>query len=181
MDVDLLTVRITALLEKEQLFKEREVGDVMALADQFPQLYDDEPLKRAIEVFSKILFEHTEIDGFIYRDPIILVFDRQNHFRGLIAMRNLLKVMPPLPLRYSTYATHLTGMFLGQCMLLDNKRVEEVLDESYAIDINAPLMEAVRLILFSDRSALPVFKNSQLSGVIREQELIAEICRIAII
>jgi CBS domain-containing protein len=58
--------------------------------------------------------------------------------------------------------------------------VEAVLDEPLAIDIDAPLMEAVHAMLTSNRPALPVTREGDLVGVVRDRDLTSEICRIVI-
>ncbi len=95
-------------------------------------------------------------------------------------MSDLLRIFP---LRASPYAFYLTGMFLAQCMLLDTLLVKDLVNAENGrekLDWDSPLMEALHRFVDTHRSALSVFKNGELVGVLTQLDITREICRIVL-
>jgi ActR/RegA family two-component response regulator len=178
VDADKLAERLRALLkDRIQLF-EHGIADVMAPVERFPRAYADEPLKSAAVLLAEAFAKNGGTD-----EPCLLVYDRREHFLGVAEVRDLLRILPPAPLRTSPYASYLTGMFLAQAMLIETLKVEELLDpdaEQRALDIRAPLMEAAHHLAAGGRAALAITEDGEPRGVLTARRLAREVCRIVL-
>ncbi len=173
-----LTDRIGTLLRRQVVLRERETREVLTPPGRFGKVFADEPLSRVIEIMSgREGRDEGEGDGESQGEPV-LVYDRDDRFLGLLTFRDIAKMLSPFPERYADYASYLTGMFLGQCLMLEKRSAEDALGDDSPVEVEAPLMQAAYLLLHSGRGALPVFRRGALAGVIREQDVMGEIHRI---
>ena len=181
VDMDDLAGRIVSLLHVEGDLKERTVSDVMRSPSVFPHHTENDPVIDVISYF--IDPDRGASTAKPRRIPIVLVFDRANRFKGIVEMQDVLRVLLPAALRDSPYASYLTGMLLGQCMLVDTLSIADLIDPRFDlsnIPMEAPLMEAVHCLIDTGRRALPVLKNGELTGIVTERCLIEEVGRIVL-
>jgi len=61
--------------------------------------------------------------------------------------------------------------------MIGKRNILELMGENVSVDINAPLMEAVHMMVKHNIVTLPVMKAGELVGVIREKDIILEIAK----
>lgn len=181
--MELLAERIRKLLQggNGAPLREKTIGELMVPVSSYKRLYEDQTLEEAIEALFDSLFLNV-----LGRDEekghrSILVFDRSERFVGVVRLEDVLNAAIPPFLRRSPYASYFTGMFLAQCKVTGKIRVSELAMEMEAekptVDVNAPLMEAVHLMASRHVVNLPVVKDGELVGVLRDKDLLIEIAR----
>lgn len=179
IDVDQLAARIRALLVhgQDRPLRERTIRELMWSLDQYPKLYDDQPVTEALrvlrEAFSRPVTEGAE-PGQVRS---ALVFDRQDQFIGLIRFTDLLKLVLVPFLEDSPYTTYFTGMFLAQTKVIGKHSLHDLITEPVAVSVNDPLMKAVHLMVQHHLINLPVMDGGRPVGILRERDLILEIAR----
>ena len=180
VDMDLLGKRIHELLQQKvgEPLRERTVSDLMRSPDLYPKLYADQPVEAAMEILHKVFFRPHDPDSpEAQRIRSMLVYDRSETFEGLIRFSDLLKLVLPPFLGDSPYTTYFTGMFMAQCKVIGKRALMELMGGKVCVDEQAPLMEAVHLMVQHRLINLPVMKEGNLVGVLREKDLILEITK----
>jgi CheY-like chemotaxis protein len=159
--------------------RERTVHDLMVPVASYRRLYDDQLLPDAVEALHasmslEILGKATEKG---HRS--VLVYDREERFVGMIRVEDILDELLPPYLRDSPYASCFTGMFLAQSKLVGALRVGDLVggagSEVVTVTGDAPLMEAVHLMVSIHAVSLPVVQDGKLIGVIRDKDLLLEL------
>lgn len=179
VDMDLLEVRIRKFLAegKREILRERTIAELMVSPSIYPKLYIDQPVAEAVEKLQKAFLPEGSDE---IKPPQIrsaLVFDRDEKFLGLIRFPDLLKLVMPSYLAESPYISFFTGMFLAQCKMIGQRAMEDLIGENITVEINAPLMEAIYLMVRNHIVTLPVLKQGDLVGVLREKDIILEIAK----
>ncbi len=179
VDVDQLGRRIRSLLERgaEKPLRERTIAELMAPPSSYPRLYVDQPVAAALETLRKAFFQPVSEEAPTGQVRSALVYDRDEKLLGLISFVDLLKLVLPSFLEDSPYATFFTGMFLAQSKVIGKRNIRELMGEQVFVEVNAPLMEAVHLMVNHHLITLPVMKQGELVGILRERDIIVEIAR----
>ncbi len=179
VDVDQLGRRIRSLLERgaEKPLRERTIAELMAPPSSYPRLYVDQPVAVALETLRKAFFQPVSEEAPTGQVRSALVYDRDEKLLGLIRFVDLLKLVLPSFLEDSPYATFFTGMFLAQSKVIGKRNIRELMGEQVFVEVNAPLMEAVHLMVNHHLITLPVMKQGELVGILRERDIIVEIAR----
>lgn len=180
VDIDKLSERVSSLLKRSirPALRERTVAELMKPPTLYPRLYVDEPVTKALESLKGAFFRHgtDEKPSGIIRSA--LVFDRKDEFLGLVRFPDLLTLVMPLFLK-EPYTTFFTGMFLAQCKLIGNRDIRNLMGKQVFLDVHAPLMEAVHLMIEYHLINLPVMMDGELVGILRERDIIFEIANCA--
>lgn len=172
-EVEQLAQRLTNLLtKKKQPLTEKSIAQLMKPATAYKKVYSDQSVQVAVsalwESFAKEGPESEKLRS-------ILVYERQGHFIGMVRFHDMLKLVLPHFLKDSPYASFFTGMFLAQCKLIGKREIIELIEDTTSVDVNAPLIEAVHLMVTHHLVNLPVMKDGTLVGVLRERDIIKEI------
>jgi DNA-binding response OmpR family regulator len=180
VDIDQLAERIRILLERgsEEILRERTIASLMAPPAQYPRLFIDDPVTLALETLKRGFFQPLQEDGRAGQVRSALVFSRKGEFLGIIRFTDLLKLVLPPFLWDSPYTTFFSGMFLAQCKVIGKRSLREIMGERIQVNVNAPLMEAMHLMVRHHLINLPVMERGELAGVLRERDIILEIASV---
>lgn len=178
VDVDQLGVRIRALLEKgiERPLYEPTIAELMVSPSIYPRAYVDQLVVETLDALRKEFYPVSQGDQ-SGQVRSVRVYDREERFLGMIRVVDLMRLVLPPFLEVSPYTTFFTGMFLAQCKVVGNRDLRELIGEQVFVDVNAPLMEAVHLMVKLHVVNLPVMKEGDLVGILRGREVILEIAR----
>ena len=110
----------------------------------------------------------------------VLVYDRQDNFIGCFRPNDILELAIPSALKDSPYSSYLTGMFVAQCKIVGNQPVRCFLNNQSSINIEAPLMTAVHLMVSEKLINLPVLQEGRLVGLLRDKDLLLEISNLVV-
>ena len=108
-----------------------------------------------------------------------LVYDRQERFLGMVRFSDLLRLVIPPFLSDSPYASYFTGMFLAQAKVFATQDISSLVKKQVAVDVKAPIMEAIHLLVENKLINIPVTENGELVGILRGRDLIIESARLA--
>jgi len=177
VDIDLLDARIRRFLDagKEDILRERTITDLMVSPGIYPRLYVDQPVRDVVDKLRQAYFPEKYGEPQTPQVRSALVYDRREAFLGIVRFPSLLRVVLPPYLRNSPYTSYFTGMFLAQCKMVGQISLSELLEDLVYVDVKAPLMQAVHLMLQHHLITLPVMKKSQLVGILRERDIVLEI------
>lgn len=180
VEIDHLANRIRVLLEKgaEPRLTEPTIAELMAPPSLYPRVYVDEPLRsvlRAIyDAYTKPVPEGSEYG----QVRTALVFDRQELFLGMVRFSDLLRLIIPSFLSDSPYATYFTGMFLAQAKVLGSQDISSLIKKQVTVDVAAPIMEAIHLLVEHKLINIPVLKGGTLVGILRGRDIIIASARL---
>lgn len=177
VDIELLEARIRKFIEHEisRPLRESAITELMVSPALYPKLYLDQPVIDAVEKLITAFFPEGSDNVHTPTIRSVLVYDRDESFIGLIRFPNLLKLVLPPFLGESPYSSYFTGMFLAQCKMVGQRSINEIMSKRITIDINAPLMQAVHLMIEHQVINLPVMKAGELVGILREKDIILDI------
>lgn len=179
VDIDQLGERIKTLLEegKDKPLREPTIGELMASPALYPRVYVDEKMSSVLKTIRSAYLKMVPEGYLPGQVRSALVYDRNEKFVGIVRFSDLLKLILPSFLSDSPYSTFFTGMFLAQCKVAGNRTISELLSKHVFIDVNAPLMEAVHLLVEHKLINLPVLKDGNLVGILRGRDIILETAR----
>lgn len=180
VDVDRLAARILQLVATErapQPLAERTIADLMVSADVYPRLYGDQSVAEAFDQITGLFFDDSGSDARGHGLHSALVFDRHENLLGMLRFNNLLRLVLPDFLEGSPYVTFFTGGFLAQCKVIGNRPFTEIMDELVTVELDAPLLRAVHLMVTHHQISLPVIDRGLLVGVLRDRAVVVEIAR----
>jgi len=178
-DIDHLGSRIRSLVANGSAApREKTIADLMVPAAAYQRVHEDESIQQVIKVLTKSLFR--PMAGKLTRQGhrSVLVYSREDTFLGCIRLNDVLDLLIP-PSRKETYAPFEPGMFLARCKLLGTITAGEILGEQRFVDIEAPLMEAVQLMVVDSLINIPVLRQGELVGILTDRNLLLEICNLA--
>ncbi len=178
-DIDQLGNRIRNLVATGQAApREKSIADLMVPASAYQRVYEDESVQRVIGVLTHSLF-HTAPGKLTERGRrTVLVYSRENGFLGCIRLNDILDLLIP-PSWKEAFVPFEPGMFLARCKLLGNITAGEILGEQRFVDVEAPLIEAVQLMVVDSLINIPVLKEGDLVGILTDRNLLLEICNLA--
>ncbi len=176
VDAEQLSSRIRSLLKyrTKAPLRERSIAELMKPPSLYPKLYIDEPLTKLLEVLRTAFFQPSSDGELVGHVRSVLVYDHSENFLGLIRFPDLLKLVMP-PFLNEPYTTFFTGMFLAQCKLIVKRHVNNLMGKHIWVDVQAPIMKAVHLMIEHHLINLPVLMGDELVGVLRERDIILEI------
>lgn len=180
VDIELLCEKIMKILERgaEKPLRECTVKELMVSPSRYPRLNIDQPMEKVLEAMKEAFFKPWKEGAEPGQIRSALVYDEKDNFLGIIRFADLLKLVLPAFLGDSPYTTFFTGMFLAQCKVIGNRDISELMGQLIYIDIDAPLMEAINLMVHNHLVNLPVMSSGKLVGIIRERDIIMEIARV---
>jgi len=178
VDLKKLGERIRRLLAQERgaPLRERTIAELMVPAEGFVRVYTDQTTQQVVEALRKS-GQGIRSDGSDPRRGTLLVYDRRENFAGLIRLRDVVWMMVPAFLQQSPYSSYFTGMFLAQTKVVGSHLVESLIRQRPEIEVDAPLMEAVHAMAAYRVGTIPIVQNGRLVGVLRAEELFAELAR----
>ena len=178
-DIDHLGNRLRSLVATGQSApREKGIADLMVPASAYQRAYEDESVQHVIEVLTQSLF-HTAPGKVTERGRrTVLVYSRGGNFLGCIRLNDILDLLIP-PSWKEAFVPFEPGMFLARCKLIGNVTAGEMLGEQRFVDVEAPLMEAVQLMVVDSLINIPVLKEGNLVGILTDRNLLLEICHLA--
>ncbi len=158
--------------------RERSLTDLMAPPSAFQSVYEDEPVQRVVQVLTESLLR--AVPGKLTKKGhrSVLVYSRDETFLGCVRLSDVLDLLIPPP-RKETFAPFEPGMFVQRCKLLGTVTAGEILGEQRFVDIDAPLIEAVQLMVVDSLINLPVLEEGNLVGILTDRNLLVEISNLA--
>ncbi len=184
VDIDYLAHNIHNLLNVKYAkpLNEKTVADLMVNVNSYRKVYIDQRLSDALKelrdsinapVFGKV----TEIG---HRS--ILIADRGERIVGLLRMVDVLGMAAPEWMFDDSYRSFYTGMFLAQCKVIGERPVGDYIDVEDLITIHehTPLIEAAVLMAENRLINLPVARDGQIVGILRDKDLFQEILHIVL-
>ncbi len=178
IDMDYLGSRIRDLLERgaeHEPLRERTISELMVSPSLYPRLSADESVADAVRALREAFYESIPEGSGPGEVRSALIYGKDDRFLGIIRFHDLLRPLLPPYVGDSPYATFFTGMFLAQCKVLGNRTIEELVSEQVTVDVEAPLMEAVHLLVEHHLINLPVMRDNELVGVLRGRDIILEV------
>jgi DNA-binding response OmpR family regulator len=177
VEIAFLAARIRALLArgKQATLKERTIADLMVPASAYQRVQATQSVREVIGVLRDELFKGDVGKVIEQGRRTVLVFDAAGGFLGPLRLNDILALMLPSFLRDSDYASYFTGMFLAQSKVVGKQLVGELVEPTPAVQLHAPLMEAVALMVRERLINLPVFSEGKLVGMLRDKDLLLEV------
>jgi len=178
VDMDQLGGRIRDLLEQgieHEPLRERTISELMVSPSLYPRLSADKSVVDAVKALREAFYKSVPKESGPGEVRSALVYGQDDKFLGIIRFHNLLRPLLPPYIGDSPYATFFTGMFLAQCKVLGNRTIEELVSEQITVDVEAPIMEAVHLMVEHHLINLPVMRDDELVGVLRGRDIILEV------
>jgi CheY-like chemotaxis protein len=180
VDVAHLAARIRSLLNRRRRgpLKERSIGELMVPASAYRRVHSDQPVREVIGLMRDELFRGEVGKVTEQGRRTVLVYDRNERFVGCLRLTEILELALPSFLRDTPYASFFTGMFVAQCKIVGKQPVGELTSPAPRVEIDAPLMEALHLMVSERVINLPVFRNGELVGILRDKDLLLEIANL---
>lgn len=178
-DIDRLANRLRALMSGGAAApREATIAELMIPPFAYRRVFDDEPVLHVIEVVTQSNFRTTSGKLTERARRSVLVYDRTSKFLGCIRLKDVLDLLVP---RRDTRACDVfePGMFLARCKLLGGITAGELLGEQTFVDVEAPLIEAVQLMVVNSLINIPVLSAGQLVGILTDRNLLLEMCHLA--
>lgn len=171
VDIDLLVEHLNDCVRNvaKQPLRERSLVELMRPVSMYPKLLCNQPIEDALYVVRNWCFPD-ENDPDHVRSA--LVYEPNGDFIGMLRFHDLLSLVLPEYLRESTHPSFYAGMVLAQCKLIDHMRVLALMSKQVYVRQNAPLMEAVHLMVKHHVVNLPVMDGKRLAGVLRERDVV---------
>ncbi|MEW5923841.1 MAG: response regulator [Candidatus Zixiibacteriota bacterium] len=181
IDIDQLAERIHKLLEKgeEQSLKEPTIAELMAPPSLYPKVYIDDPLTTVLKAIHEAYTKPVPETSRFGQVRSALVFDRNENFLGIVRFSTLLSLLVPSFLSDSPYASFFTGMYLAQTKVFGRLTISGLIKDRVFVDIDAPIMEAIHLLVEHKLINIAVLKDNELVGILRSRDIIVETARLA--
>ncbi len=173
--------------------KARWVGEIMIPLDEYPHIPDQFTLGQAIMEMERA---HIEVSGRRSLPRLLLVFDKNNQFVGIIRRRDLLRGLEPKFLRAEPMTDggrlfdvevdpHLLDFTPDSIIEGMQRRAMRparsvMITDVVTIDFDDHIMKAIYKIVRHDVTCLPVIKDNQVVGVVRTVELFREVARMVL-
>lgn len=178
VDVAQLAAQIRHLLTSEngsEPLRERTIAELMVPISSYGKVYADQPLRDVVSALRDAFFQDVEGKVTEQGHRSVLVYDRAERFVGMLRVRDVIAAVIPPYLLSSPYSSYFTGMFLAQAKVMGNRGVGDLLDDSPSIDERCSLMEAVHEMTERRTINLPVTRDGELVGILRDKDLLLEI------
>jgi len=181
VDIEQLAARIRKLMEKgaEEPMREPTIEELMAPSSLYPKVYDDQPMASVLGVIYQSYTKAVPEKSPYGQVRSALVYDRNEKFLGIVRFSDLLKLMIPPFLADSPYASFFTGMYLAQSKVVGKLNISSLVKKQVSVDAEAPLLEAIHLLVEHKLINIPVLKDGKLIGVLRGRDIILATARLA--
>jgi len=179
VDIDYLEAKINRFFTQDSrdTLREPTIAELMVSPENYPRLYIDESIETAVSKMKSVFFPSDTGTSQPPKVRSAIVYDRKEKFLGLIRFQDMLKLVLPEYLEHSPHASFFTGMFLAQCKMLSHRTVRDLMQEPISIPSDAPLMEAVHMMVKYNLVTLPILSKGELTGILRERDIIFEIAK----
>ena len=161
---------------------ERKVKDLMIPLENYDSISSNKSVREAFELMDKT------------GHHAILVLDENNEPIGQLSYRDALIALEPkysagkwghswfTPEAFKNYPVfYYDGEFSGQCKAQLKKSVKEVMSSfPVSIDEDAPLSEAVHVMVAKNIGRMPVVSGGKFKGMIRLVEIFDEIKKVVL-
>ena len=157
--------------------REKRLEELVVPASSYRRVYADEPLRVWVQALRDAMFQEVVGDVSQRGHRSILVYERDETFVGMLRWTDVIRALIPDYLEDQAYLSSFTGMFLAQAKVLGKLSVSELVDDRPPLDVNVPLIEVVRVLI--DRAAinLPVARDGELVGIVRDKDIMLEVAR----
>lgn len=153
--------------------REKTIAELMVPISRYLRVYVSQSLREIVQVLADSMGRTTDA-GDDRGKRMLLVFDGRDNFIGMIRAEDIVRVMIPRFLLDSPYSSYFTGMFLAQSKVVGTLQIGEIVRGHSGVDIEAPLMEALHMMVSENLSHLPVTQKGQLVGILRPEDLFQE-------
>jgi DNA-binding response OmpR family regulator len=157
--------------------REKTIAELMVPASAYERVYDDEPVKRVIELLARSLFQATPGKLTERGRRTVLVYSRKEAFLGCIRVNDILDLLTPAPGKRSSLLPE-AGMFVARCKVFGSITAGELIGEQCFVDVSAPLVEAVELMAADNLINIPVLKAGELVGMLPDRNVLLEACNL---
>ncbi len=152
---------------------EKTIAELMVSPATYDRVYEDDPVRKVIQTLTEALFGTGSTQRNAKAHRSVLVYGRDETFLGLIRLNDVLAWLvsgiypgaPPEP-----------GVFLARCRLLGSGTAGDLIGEQTFVEADAPLVEAVQLMVDNNLINIPVLRQGQLVGVLTDRDLLLETC-----
>jgi len=176
VDLEKLATRVRALLADSRPvpLREKSIPDIFIPPTAFPRVREDASLEDVVMALQQSMgatvFGTVSEQG--YRT--ILVYDQGDQFIGVIRLQDIIRLVIPAYLRLPQ-SSCFTGMFLSELKTLGRRTAGELIAPPASVSHDAPLMEAVHILLSRRLTSLPVLDGDKLVGLVTDQAVFQEI------
>jgi CBS domain-containing protein len=155
---------------------EGRIADLMTPASAYRRVCEDEPVRRVVQVLVHSLFRPEGGGRFEQGHRSVLVYSRAGAFLGCLRLNDVLELLAPSG-REQGGTTFQRGMLAARSRLIAGMTAGEILGEQRFVDIDAPLLEAVQLMVFDGLINIPVLRHGELVGVLTDKSVLREVCQ----
>ncbi|MFH1762684.1 MAG: response regulator [Gemmatimonadota bacterium] len=180
VEMEFLGTRIRELVRGgKRPLREKGLEELMVPASLYRRIDVESTIRDAVVAFQEIQRREL-LSGDTDRGRRTLVaFDRQGRFKGLLRAEDIIRMTVPSFLAESPYSSYFTGMFLAQAKVVGRIPLTEVLLNPPTLDADAPLMEAAYWLVSRGLSHLAIFRDGDLVGILRPEDLLGEIANLS--
>jgi CheY-like chemotaxis protein len=168
---------VLARAPEDRALREKTISELMVSPGRYPRVCADQPVHQVFDILANSFLRPPDEEARKLGLRSALVYDREERFLGLVRFSDLLKLVLPGFMSDSPYFNYFRGMFIAQCKLIGERTLADIMGELLSIDVEAPLMEAVQLMVRHRVISLPVMRGDELVGILRERDVILEISR----
>ncbi|WP_347490690.1 CBS domain-containing protein [Desulfoscipio sp. XC116] len=159
----------------EQL--EKRVSDIMIPVRNYKVVSHSCTVADAVKVLHRGFYQHGNIGGQGHRS--VIVSDDYGDPLGMVTFRSVLQALEPFFARADNLSvpTFWEGLFTERCVSEAQKNIKDIMHpiNVIALDTNDTLIKAVHAMIKHKLGTLPVKKNNRLVGMVRVNELFAEV------
>lgn len=176
IDIEQLSDRLRSFTKQDvgQYLREPTIAELMVRPSLYPRVVVDEPMTSVLKVIRQAYSKHVPEESRLGQVRSALVYDRDDKFLGLVRFSNLLQLFIPPFLKNFEYSTFFTGMFLAQCKVVGKENIGRLVRKQVFVEVNAPIMEAIHLLVEHKLINIPVLENDELVGILRARDIILE-------
>jgi CheY-like chemotaxis protein len=176
IDIEQLSDRLRFFTKQgaTQYLREPTIAELMVQPSLYPKVVVDEPMTSVLKVIRQAYSKLVPEESHPGQVRSALVYDRDDRFLGLVRFSDLLQLIIPPFLKDSEYSTFFTGMFLAQCKVVGRENIGRLVKKQVFVEVNAPLMEAVHLLVEHKLINIPVLESGELVGILRARDIILE-------
>jgi hypothetical protein len=153
---------------------EKSIGELMVRGSAYPRIYENDPALRIVQVLADSLMLALRGNFTEQFRRVAMVYGRDENFLGCVRLKDVLDVLVP-PQRKEACAPLQRGMLEKRCHLLGDIAAGEILGEQRFVEIDAPLIEAVHLMVMDGLTDLPVLSEDKLVGVLTDRSVLLEV------
>lgn len=155
--------------------REKSIAELMVPEARYRRVYLDQSVREVVEALQGAQHQLVQPGETDRGRRTLLVFDHEERFAGLIRAEDIVRAMVPAYLLESPYSSYFTGMFLARTKVMGKLPIGDLIRDRPSVDVDAPLMEAVYLLVSRNLSHLPVTREGRLVGLLRPEDLFPEI------